>query len=165
MALSLITDRSLSDVAYYKRQFAKIIGAGWDSLTSAEKTEWLAANLKGGYWHTDLNRVGTAVAYVRDRLTAAGISVSVKPKTDWQTGDVPTVTQMIQYTADVAAIRAALAVYASTPAAPPDMDGLTAAEANSIEQILADVDDLITKMMAAYRHSGMMYAGQGGIRL
>lgn len=126
----------------------------------------LVTNRGGGYYNLeDLNRVGTAVAYVRDRLTAAGYGVSAKPKTDWQPGDVPTVTQMAQYTADVAAIRAALAVYPSTPTAPPNMDGLTADEANDIEQILTDVDDLITKMMAAYRHSGMMYAGQGGTRV
>lgn len=115
------------------------------------------------YTATDLNRVGSAISYVRDRLAAAGISVSVAPRTDWQTGDVPTASQLAQYAADIAAIRAALAVYASTPAAPPDMDALTAVEANDIEQILADVDDLITKMMLAYRHSGMMCAGQGGL--
>jgi len=116
------------------------------------------------YTADDLNRVGTAVAYVRDRLTAVGISVSVAPKTDWQTGNRPRAAQLVRYAADIAAIRAALAVYASTPPAPPDMDGLTAAEANDIEQILADVDDLITKLMLAYRHSGMMCAGQGGLR-
>ena len=116
------------------------------------------------YTANDLSRVGAAVAYVRDRLAAAGISVSVAPKTDWQTGDVPTATQMMQYAAGIAEIRAALAVYTSTPAAPPDMDALTAAEANDIEQILAEVDGLITKLMLAYRHSGMMCAGQGGIR-
>lgn len=124
----------------------------------------LITDRTGGYYNaTDLNRVGAAVAYVRDRLSAAGYSVSVKPKTDWQAGDAPTTTQMAQYAADVAAIRAVLAVYTSTPATPPDMDGLTAAEANNIEQILTDVDGLITKMMAAYTHSGMMHAGQGGL--
>ena len=116
------------------------------------------------YTAADLNRIGTAVAYVRDRLASVGYVVDIKPKIDWQAGDVPTATQMAQYASDVAAIRAALSVYTVTPAAPPDMDGLTAQEANNIEQILTDVDDLITKMMAAYRHSGMMYTGQGGVR-
>ena len=115
------------------------------------------------YTALDLNRVGAAVAYVRDRLAAVGISVSVAPKTDWQIGDVPTATQMTQYAADIATLRAALAVYTSTPAALRDMEGLTAVEANDIERILQDVDGLITKLMQAYRHSGMMYAGQGGL--
>jgi len=125
----------------------------------------LITDREGGHYNApDVNRIGTAVAYVRDRLAVAGYSVKVKPKTDWQIGDVPTAAQTTQYAADIAAIRAAFAVYKSTPPAPPDIDGLTAAEANDIEQILADVDDLITKMMLAYRHSGMMYAGQGGLR-
>ncbi len=40
-----VINRTPSDVAYYKKQFAKINGAGWDSLTDAEKTEWLAASV------------------------------------------------------------------------------------------------------------------------
>ena len=129
-----------------------------DTLVTAHKAD-------DDYTANDLSRVGAAVAYVRDRLAAAGISVSVAPKTDWQTGDVPNITSMNNFLNDVSAVRAALAVYASTPTAPPDMDGLTAVEANDIEQILADVDGLITKTMLAYRHSGMMYAGQGGLRI
>lgn len=121
----------------------------------------LITDRTGGYYNaTDLNRVGTAVAYVRDRLAAAGITVSVAPKTDWQTGDVPTLVSMEPYLKDVSTVRSALAVYTSTPAAPANIAGLTAAEANDIERILQDVDDLITKMIAAYFYSGEIYSGE-----
>ncbi len=117
----------------------------------------------GAYNATDLNRVGEAVAYVAARLTAAGYSVPVLPKTDWTITDIPTITQMTRYISDVAIIRAALAVKPTTPPVPPDMDDLTAEEANDIERILQDVDELITKMVAAYRHAGTFCAGQGGL--
>ena len=107
----------------------------------------LITNRTDGYYNvTDLNRVGSALAAVGARLTAAGYAVPIAPKTDWTIEDIPTTTQMQRYIADVAVIRAALAVRASTPPTPPDMDDLTVEEANDIERILRDVDELITSM-------------------
>lgn len=126
----------------------------------------LITNRAGGYYNaTDLNRVGQAISYIAARLTAAGYSVPVLPKTDWAVGDIPSAAQMTAYLADVAAIRAALAVRSTTPPTPLDMDDLTVEEANDIERILADVDGLVSNMIAAYRHSGTFYAGQGGLRI
>ena len=121
----------------------------------------LITNRTGGHYNaTDLNRVGAAIAYIATRLTTAGYSVPVTPKTDWVAGDIPSATQMAAYLADVAAIRAALAVRPTTPSTPPDMDDLTVEEANDIERILADVDGLVSNMMAAYFYSGEIYSGE-----
>ena len=74
--------------------------------------------------------------------------------------DIPTLAQMQRYLADISAIRAALAVMPTTPDAPASMAGLTYTDANDIEQILLDVDALITKLISAYYYSGELIAGE-----
>ena len=74
---ALITDRTASDVSEAV-SLAQKISSG--NATEAEITEFLTV-MKGSYNYTDMNRVGQAVAYLRDRLRDdAGISVEVAPK-------------------------------------------------------------------------------------
>lgn len=153
--LNLITDRTQADVDRVRQLAQK----GFGNMTADEKTEWLNG-LKGAYNASDLNRVGAAVAYVAGRLTGYGYAVSVDPRQDWQVSDVPTAGDMTAYLADVAALRAALTVAAGTPEVPEDMEQLTWQEANNIEQILLDVDALVTNMAAAWFYSGDLYAGE-----
>ena len=153
--LNLITDRTQADVERVRQLAQK----GFGNMTAAEKTEW-ASDLKGAYNASDLNRVGAAVAYVAGRLTGYGYAVSVSPRQDWQVTDIPTQESMTAYLADVAALRAALTVAAGTPEVPEDMDRLTWKEANDIEKILVDVDELLTRMAAAWFYSGDLYAGE-----
>jgi hypothetical protein len=95
---ALITDRTASDVAEVI-SLAQKISAG--NATETEITEFLTV-MKGSYNYTDMNRVGQAVAYLRDRLRDdAGTSVEVAPKTDWANGDIPTPEQAAQYIGDV----------------------------------------------------------------
>lgn len=153
--LNLITDRTQADVDRVRQLAQK----GFGNMTADEKTEWLNG-LKGAYNASDLNRVGAAVAYVAGRLTGYGYVVSVSPRQDWQVADIPTQESMTAYLADVAALRAALTVAAGTPEVPEDMERLTWKEANDIEQILVDVDELLTRMAAAWFYSGDLYAGE-----
>ena len=154
--LYLITDRTLADVDRIA-QLAARVSAG--TATDAEKTEW-ASDLKGAYNASDLNRVGAAVAYVAGRLNGYGYAVTVTPKQDWTVSDIPTQESMTSYLADVAALRGAIAVMASTPHTPDSASGLTWQEANNIEQILLDVDELLTRMAAAWFYSGDLYAAE-----
>ena len=154
--LNLITDRTQADVDRVAA-LAGRVSAG--TATAAEQTEW-ASDLKGAYNASDLNRVGTAVAYVAGRLTGYGYAVSVSPRQDWQVTDIPTPESMTAYLADVAALRAVLTVAADTPEVPEDMERLTWKEANNIEKILVDVDELLTRMAAAWFYSGELYAGE-----
>lgn len=153
--LNLITDRTQADVDRVRQLAQK----GFGNMTADEKTEWLNG-LKGAYNASDLNRVGAAVAYVAGRLTGYGYAVSVSPRQDWQVADIPTQESMMAYLADVAALRAALTVAADTPEVPEDMEQLTWKEANDIEKILVDVDELLTHMAAAWFYSGDLYAGE-----
>ena len=153
--LNLITDRTQADVDAVRALAAK----GWAAMTDAEKTAW-TAGLKGAYNAEDLNRVGAAVLYIAGRLADAGYHTPVVPKQDWQMQDIPTPAQMRRYLAGIGTVRAALAVMPSTPEAPASMDKLTYTDANSIEQILLDVDVLITKLISAYHYSGEVYTGE-----
>ena len=153
--LNLITDRTQADVDRVRQLAQK----GFGNMTADEKTEWLNG-LKGAYNASDLNRVGAAVAYVAGRLKGYGYAVSVSPRQDRQVSDIPTPESMTAYLADVAALRAALTVAADTPEVPEDMERLTWQEANDIEQILVNVDELLTRMAAAWFYSGEIYAGE-----
>ena len=154
--LHLITDRTQADVDRVRALLRK-----WrdGTISDAEKAEW-ALDLKGAYNASDLNRVGAAIRYVAGRLHEYGYSVAVAPKEDWLVDDDPTAGQMESYRHDIAAIRAALAVKPSTPPAPGSMDGLTYVEANNIEQILLDVDALLTLISQGLYYSGEIYSGE-----
>ena len=132
--LTLITDRTAEDVA--------------------NKTA------KGFYNASDLNRVGAAVQYVAERFAAQGYAVEVSPKTDWLASDIPTASELETYRQNIAALRALLAVMPTTPETPDSMAGLTYTEANDIEQILLDLDALLTNAAAAWYQSGELYAGE-----
>ena len=156
MDLNLITNRTQADVDRVATLTDRV-SAG--TATAAELAEW-QSDLKGAYNASDLNRVGAAVSYVAGRLNGYGYAVTVIPKQDWTVSDIPTVGQMATYLRDVAALRGAIAVMASTPPTPDSANNLTWQEANNIEQILLDVDELLTRMAAAWFYSGDLYAGE-----
>ena len=71
---TLITDRTTADVARVHELAVK----GY----AAELAEWLAG-MKGAYNDVDLNRVGTALNYLRDRLTGVcGRDITWQAKTE-----------------------------------------------------------------------------------
>lgn len=162
--LQLITDRTQADVNRVLFLAAKRLSG----MTAEEQAEFSAA-MRGAYNAEDLNRVGAAVAYVAQRLAAYDYAADVSPKQNWYTIDdagpfdpdnEPTPAAMAAYLADVAAIRAALAAMPTTPSVPADMDRLTFREANDIEQILLDVDHLITNMTKSFVRCGQPACGQ-----
>lgn len=154
---NLITDRTSQDVDRVKTLMAK----AWQDMTTEEQAEWLSP-LKGAYNYTDLNRVGNALNYVRDRLSASGYlrADAFAARTDWRSAQIPMVSELSEYLGHVSVIREALAQFSTTPAAPTDPDSLDYVAANSIEQILIDVDELITRMRAAAYFSGDLFLGE-----
>lgn len=132
--LSLITDRTRADVA--------------------NQTD------KGFYNVSDLNRVGAAVEYIAGRFTALGYACPVTVKKDWLTSDAPTASQMEAYRQNIVTLRSQIAVMQSTPEAPASMAGLNYVKANNIEQILLDLDALITNITKSWCLAGEVYAGE-----
>ena len=132
--LSLITDRTSADVE--------------------NETD------KGFYNASDLNRVGAAVEYIAARFTALGYRCPVTVKKDWLTSDAPTASQLETYRQNIVTLRGQITVMQSTPETPASMAGLNYVKANNIEQILLDLDALITNITKSWCFSGEVYAGE-----
>ena len=116
---------------------------------------------KGFYNASDLNRVGAAVEYIAGRFTALGYRCPVTVKKDWLTSDAPTASQLETYRQNIVTLRGQIVVMQSTPEAPASMAGLNYVKANNIEQILLDLDALITNITKSWCFSGELYAGEG----
>ena len=132
--LVLITDRTLADVV--------------------NKTP------KGFYNATDLNRVGSAMQYLANRLTDAGYDIDIDPQVAWTVTDVPTQSDMTAYLSYLGVIKGAIALPAGTPDAPGTMTNLTYIGANNIEIILETVDQMLTNSLAAVYYSGEVFSGE-----
>ena len=115
---------------------------------------------KGFYNASDLNRVGAAVEYIAGRFAALGYACPVTVKKDWLTSDAPTASQLETYRQNIVTLRGQIAVMQSTPNAPASMAGLNYVKANNIEQILLDLDALITNITKSWYFAGEVYAGE-----
>ena len=115
---------------------------------------------KGSYNASDLNRVGAAMAYLRDKLNDNGYFVEISPKTDWRKADVPTDTSMAFYLECVRLVRGILPLPSNTPEVPEAMKNLTYTTANNIEKILEAVDSMLAKSISFLYYSGDIYSGE-----
>lgn len=154
----LITDRTQNDVEEAKRIRAKL--ASGEVLTDAESAAYFAG-LRGCYNASDMNRVGNAVRYIADRLNAEGYGVVVHPRIGWTMKDIVRKSDWKAYLDEVQKLRYVLTLLPTTPEITDAMyDGIDHIEANHIEQILVDLDTLITRMIAGFYYSGELFAGE-----
>ena len=129
-------------------------------VTARTQADVNAGNDKGTYKASDLNRVGAAMNYVAARLREQGYDPHISPKTDWMDGEWVTPADEAVYLGDLAELRKQFTLYETTPEVPPDLEKLNYIEANSIEQILVDIDALLTNIAACWLYSGEIYAGE-----
>lgn len=115
---------------------------------------------KGSYNASDLNRVGAAMVYLRDRLNSNGFNIQIAPKTAWKEIDVPTDSNMTLYLGCLGTLKSAITLPDYTPQAPETMEKLTYIAANNIEKILEIIDVMITMMVNGYWYSGELYSGE-----
>lgn len=163
---TLIYDRTAADVERVYT-LAKLWVPGNDGKpifigTPSEKAEW-DAGLKGAYNASDLNRVGAALQYLAQWFETHGYSVDVSVKTDWVGGelpDVPTMVQLQSYLAQVEKIRSVVPVFLNTPQVPDDLPAFTWQDANAVEKILADVEQLVQNMEQTWIYSGEVECGE-----
>lgn len=156
---NLVYDRTQADVDRVFTLKNKILTEGLNALSVEEKTEYMAG-MKGAYNYGDMNRVGQAVAYIADRMTALpgeldayraekGVgddpnyevpydpsTVVVSAKTDWAMGDTPTQSLVKAYLNNLTVLRKQLNLPSNAPAVPPSLDNLTYVTANEIEYLL-----------------------------
>lgn len=116
---------------------------------------------KGWYSALDLIRVGEAMLYVQSLLDDFGYSVPLKVKLDWQITDIPTYALMRRYIDDVQALRDVVPLLDTTPPAPESANNLTYKGANSIEQILSDIDYVVHHIFETMFRSGQFDAWSG----
>lgn len=154
--LDLITDRTIDDVLRWKALRDELVQNG---INITRLNEWLAP-LKGCYSYEDMNRVESVVAYLANRLTEAGCTFYPKVKTDWTQEDIPSRSDMERYYKNVATVRKLLKVYSTTPNAITTKTKLDYKAANDLEQILLDVEELITNIEAAWLGCGDLYSGE-----
>lgn len=156
---TLITDRTNAD--YQRWEYLR--NKGFENMTVIERAEWLTGNMKGSYNKDDLNRVGEALNYLRDRLATAGYITYLTDftaKTNWNISSIPTADELTYYLKSVSNIREAMAQFETTPPAPTDTGALNIEEANNIERILIDVETLINNMLAARFYFNDVFAGE-----
>lgn len=153
--LNLITDRTQADVDRVVNLAAK----GIEGMTDDERAEYLEG-MKGAYNATDLNRVESAVQYVVQRLSIAGLHPELVTKTIWDRKEFPILTEMERYLGNVRKLRSLLTMPAEVPEVPEDMDRFTYREANDIEKILLLIDAIITDITLGWMYCGEIYAGE-----
>lgn len=153
---TLVFDRTLEDVIYAKSIIEKVK----NRTATEQETEQYLNGLKGCYNVSDLNRVGFAVEELADILTNnVGYAVVVNPKTDWQEGDIPTVTQLTAYLENVRVLLNA--IYDISTQIPTTMAFLDYIKANRIEQALYIVYEWTLRVIPNFRHSGTIFAFSG----
>ena len=138
----LIFDRTASDVEYARNN------------PSAE--EWL----KGCYNYIDLNRVEKWCKYLSDLLNSYGYVNLISEKMDWNINDIQTVEQMATYLNNVKVLMETFVLKQDTPKLPDTINKLTYSQANDIERILYDINELIEKMESIFRYSNTFYSGE-----
>lgn len=132
--LILITDRTINDVVF--------------------GTE------KGYYNASDLNRVGAAMIYLKDRFNENGYNLDINPYTTWKEIDIPNKSDMVLYLAYLGELRNVLPLPTDSPSVPKSMEKLNYTTANDIEKILEIIDRMLTNSISHVWYSGDLYSGE-----
>lgn len=154
----LIYNRTATDVEELAR-LAEAIKAG--TATSAQAQQYLNGVNKGAYGVSDLVRVENAVVYIRDRLQEFGYRVDLEIVGKWSKEYLPTQDDFRRYFNNIAIIRATLEEHKNSPPVPSsDISLFGYAEANAVEKILVDMEDLLNRIAAAWFYSNDIYSGE-----
>lgn len=153
---TLVTDRTQADASYAEKLYKKL----WSDFTEQERADF-NAGLKGSYKASDLNRVGTALITVRDRLRTHGIDVPADVREDYAADEVLDKAVMDSYIKSANAVHDA--VENSAPQPPAEIDGLDWAGANNIEKTIIAVDDVLESREVGWVYADAeLYAGDMG---
>lgn len=181
--MKLVFDRTGADVERVKYLSTKIISMGWDYLTADEQAEWFSGKTvpltdangeqfvdangepllcregiqKGSYNYTDINRVGDAMLALADLLTEAGYSTHVHPR-KFKESDFISPADEQYYLKQAAIIHGSFPLYGTTPKVPPMVRDYR--QANDVEKILYDIDELLKKTQSQVVYAGEVFLGE-----
>lgn len=151
---TLVTDRTQADASYAESLYKKT----WANFTEQEKADF-EAGLKGSYKASDLNRVGTALITIRDRLRTHDIDVPAEVREDYVLNEIPDKAVMDAYIASANAVHDA--VVNTAPRPPAGIDDLDWEGANNIEKTILAVDDVLESREVGWIYAGSdIYAGE-----
>ena len=160
MSLNLITDRTQADVDryYYFRN------KRWSDLTVAEKEEF-AKGLKGSYNYTDFKRVENAVSYLSNLLNKYGYVNVVKLSAEetFTPEYVRDKKEIVTYLDNIATLQKVYYNSNWVGKLPTIEEWLDYNGANTIEEILVNIETLIEGMRQTFVYSGVARAGQNRI--
>lgn len=187
--IEMITDRTMSDVELVK----SLVKKGLKRMTDDERRSFLSG-MKGAYNYTDFNRVESVVKYLSDRLVEVPVEIedlrkeldiacdsafsipydpsdyeNINVKTDWDVSNTLTETDRARYIGNIEHI--ALSLTDLPESFPRSLDGLTYSGANAIEQLLVNLDVLLSELKnaketllintsKAWFYSGEIYGGE-----
>lgn len=160
---TLIMNRSQKDV-----QELQYIKEKWlnGTITESEKAKWLAG-MKGAYNASDINRVSAAMLYYAEVLTELGYEVFVSfLKTDWAATETNSTITSVYWESFFESVNNLNSVFSlpiqSTPdfQLPTSLEELNIKTANSIEQMLYDLDIAISMLRKTAICSGEAYSGE-----
>lgn len=181
--MKLVFDRTYADVERLKSLANKITLNGWDALSPDEQTEWFGGKpvpltdadgeqfvdangepllcregvQKGAYNYTDINRVGDAMLALADLLTDAGYSTHVHPRKFKETDFISPADEQY-YLRQAAIIHGSFPLYGTTPKVPPMVRDYR--QANDVEKILYDIDELLKKTQSQVVYAGEVFLGE-----
>lgn len=139
----MITDRTLQDVEYAKAH-----------QNSSE-------DLKGAYNNSDLNRVEAKVQELKEILKSYNyFDEELVIKLDWAKTDFLRTGDSERYLGNVRKIRDAYFTKTTTPDLPITLNKMDYQDANAIEQILVDIEDIIINMEQMFVYCGVANMGQ-----
>ena len=145
---TLITDRTQADASYAESLYRK----KWSNFTEQEKADF-EAGLKGSYKASDLNRVGTALITIRDRLRTHDIDVPAEVRENYAQNEVLDKAVMDAYIESANAVHDA--AVNSAPQPPAGINDLDWEGANNIEKTILAVDAVLER-----REIGWIYADE-----
>lgn len=114
------------------------------------------------YGWRDMNRVAEAMEYVAERLRSCGWNVVVTPRR-FTRENFPSEAVFDYYLKQLRKLHDTLTLFITTPPVPginASRPYMTVQEANDIEKILLDIEDMVRRTEAAYYYSGDVFAGE-----
>ena len=154
---NLIFDRTLADVEKVIEIKNKIRKN--EPLAANEEAAYFSGELKGGYTYTDLNMVEAAMLTISNLLNECGYSNNIVTKVNWGVSDIFTAGDMGRWESNLNTLRGIFSEYGDTPLTPNSFRPYT--NANDIEKILYDLNELIIKMKQNWRYANDVIAGEG----
>ena len=143
--IRLITDRTQADVDELLELLSK------PTWTAAERAWFNAANSRGAYNTSDLNRVTVAMKYLQGRMVALGFNDPYNPvllrhangatSEIWYEADERDLSKVEDYRDNAERVSSALPLPATAPAMPPTMR-IDYEDANAIERRLVLADEV-----------------------